>query len=182
MYKLNKHCSLPKGVWMAGVLLLVLSFNACRTARNAGRKDGDGFVRVFDGASLNNWVGDTTYWRVEDSCLVGVVTPATLLKRNSFIIWQDDMPENFEIRVAFKVSAQGNSGINYRSGKIEGFPYLLRGYQADLDGAKTIPAVTMKSVSGPHLPPREKRRSYRRSLLTPTLCRPISRIINGCRR
>ncbi len=45
------------------------------------------------------------------------------------------MPENFEIRVQYKISAQGNSGINYRSEKVEGFPYVLRGYQADLDGA-----------------------------------------------
>jgi hypothetical protein len=132
---MHKFYSLPKGVWMAGVLLSVLSFDGCRTARNTGQKDRDGFVRIFDGATLNNWMGDTTYWRVEDSCLVGVVTPATLLKRNTFIIWQGDMPENFEIRVEYKVSAQGNSGINYRSEKVEGFPYVLRGYQADLDGA-----------------------------------------------
>ena len=132
---MHKLYSLPKGAWMAGVLLLVLSINACRTARSAGQKDGDGFVRIFDGATLNNWMGDTTYWRVEDSCLVGVVTPATLLKRNTFIIWQGDMPENFEIRVEYKISAQGNSGINYRSEKVEGVPYVLRGYQADLDGA-----------------------------------------------
>src|SRR3984957_15224831 len=132
---MHKPGSLPKGAWMAGVLLLGLSFNACRTARNAGQKDGDGFVRIFDGATLNNWVGDTTYWRGEDSCLVGGVTPAPLLKRNTFIIWQGNMPENFEIRVEYKISAQGNSGINYRSEKVEGFPYVLRGYQADLDGA-----------------------------------------------
>ena len=94
-------------------------------------------VRIFDGRTLDNWVGDTTYWRVEDSCLVGVVTPQTLLKRNTFIIWQGDMPENFEIRVEYKVSASGNSGINYRSEKVEGLPYVLRGYQADLNGANT---------------------------------------------
>ena len=135
MYKLNTRGSFPKKAWMAGVLLSLLSFDGYRTARNTGQKDEDGFVRIFDGQTLHNWVGDTTYWRVEDSCLVGIVTPATLLKRNTFIIWQGDMPENFEIRVQYKISAQGNSGINYRSEKVEGFPYVLRGYQADLDGA-----------------------------------------------
>jgi hypothetical protein len=49
----------------------MLSFNACRTTRSAGQNDGDGFVRIFDGATLNNWVGDSTYW-----------------KRNTFIILQ----------------------------------------------------------------------------------------------
>jgi hypothetical protein len=111
------------------------SLNSCHPAKEARASDKDGFVRIFDGKTLHNWVGDSTYWRVEDSCLVGVVTPATLLKRNSFIIWQGDMPENFEIRVEYKISAQGNSGINYRSEKMEGLPYVLRGYQADLDGA-----------------------------------------------
>jgi hypothetical protein len=120
---------------MGVALFSALSFDGCRTAKNTGYKDEEGFVRIFDGSTLHNWVGDTTYWRVEDSCLVGVVTPATLLKRNTFIIWQGEMPESFEIRVEYKISAGGNSGINYRSEKIPGFPYLLRGYQADLDGA-----------------------------------------------
>jgi hypothetical protein len=111
------------------------SLNGCHPVKEARGSDKDGFVRIFDGQTLHNWVGDTTYWRVEDSCLVGVVTPATLLKRNSFIIWQGVMPGNFEIRVEYKISAQGNSGINYRSDKMEGLPYVLRGYQADLDGA-----------------------------------------------
>jgi hypothetical protein len=111
------------------------SLISCHPVKKASDHEKDGFVSLFDGKTLHNWVGDTTYWRVEDGCLVGVVTPETLLKRNSFIIWQGDMPENFEIRVEYKISAQGNSGINYRSEKIEGFPYVLRGYQADLDGA-----------------------------------------------
>jgi hypothetical protein len=137
MYKLNRNFTKSKTAWVSGALLSVLLLGSCHTVKKAGHKDEDGFVRIFDGRTLDNWVGDTTYWRVEDSCLVGVVTPATLLKRNTFIIWQGDMPENFEIRVEYKVSAEGNSGINYRSEKIEGFPYALRGYQADLNGANT---------------------------------------------
>ncbi len=44
------------------------------------------------------------------------------------------MPGNFEIKVEYKVSSKGNSGINYRSEQVEGEPYALRGYQADLNG------------------------------------------------
>jgi len=97
----------------------------------------EGYVPIFDGKTLNNWKGDSTYWKVEDGCLVGVVTPSTLLKRNTFIIWQGKMPENFEVKVEYKVSAEGNSGINYRSEQVEGLPYALRGYQADLNGPNT---------------------------------------------
>lgn len=93
-----------------------------------------GFVPIFDGKTLNNWTGDSTYWKVEDGCLVGTVTPQTLLKQNTFIIWQGQMPENFEIKVEYKVSPKGNSGINYRSERVEGTTYALRGYQGDLNG------------------------------------------------
>lgn len=97
----------------------------------------DGFVTIFDGKTLNNWVGDSTYWRVEDGCLTGTVTPETLLKRNSFIIWQGQMPDDFELVLEYKISEKGNSGINYRSEQVEGLPFALRGYQADLNGPNT---------------------------------------------
>ena len=119
------------------VLLSVLCFYNCRTAKNPGLDDEQGFTRIFDGKTLDDWEGDSAYWRMEDSCLVGIVTPATLLKRNTFIIWKGSMPGDFELRVDYKVSTEGNSGINYRSEKIEGMPYALRGYQADLNGANT---------------------------------------------
>ena len=91
-------------------------------------------ITIFDGKTLNGWQGDPTYWRVENGVLVGEVTPETLLKRNSFLIWEGDMPPDFELKVEFRVSEKGNSGINYRSEKVEGVPFALRGYQADLDG------------------------------------------------
>jgi hypothetical protein len=137
MRNLSGSFNTPIFFRIPGALLLVLSFGSCYTVKIAGHKDKDGFIRIFDGRTLNNWAGDTTYWRVEDGCLVGVVTPETILKRNTFIIWQGNMPENFELSVEYKVSANGNSGINYRSEKTEGLPYALRGYQADLNGANT---------------------------------------------
>lgn len=95
----------------------------------------DGFVSIFDGRTLNNWEGDSTYWRIEKGILTGEVTPATLLKRNSFIIWRGGTPEDFELMLEYRISSQGNSGVNYRSEEVEGFPYALRGYQCDIDGA-----------------------------------------------
>jgi hypothetical protein len=126
-----------KNTSISGMLIGALLLNSCHTIRKARYKDKGDFVQIFDGKTLNNWVGDTTYWRVEDSCLVGIVTPETLLKRNSFIIWQGNMPDNFEIRLDYLISDKGNSGINYRSEKVEGIPNALRGYQADLNGANT---------------------------------------------
>lgn len=97
-------------------------------------ESNDGFVPIFDGKSLNGWEGDSRYWRVEDGEIVGEVTPTTLLKQNNFLIWRGGQPGNFELKVQFRISAKGNSGVNYRSEEITGTKYLLRGYQADIDG------------------------------------------------
>ena len=94
----------------------------------------EGFQPIFDGI-LKNWDGDPQYWRVENNILIGEVTSTNLLKQNSFLIYRGATPKNFELKVEFRISDHGNSGINYRSVEIGGTKWLLRGYQADIDGA-----------------------------------------------
>ena len=96
--------------------------------------DETSFKSVFNGINLDGWKGDSTYWRVENGALVGEVTPETILKRNSFIIYEKSQPENFELKLSYKISISGNSGINYRSQIIDSIPFALKGYQADIDG------------------------------------------------
>lgn len=98
-------------------------------------QEKDGFVKIFDGKTLNGWEGDPKYWRVENGNLVGEITPATLLKTNSFLIWRGGRPADFELSLEFKITKSGNSGINYRSIELSDVPYALKGYQADIDGA-----------------------------------------------
>ena len=92
------------------------------------------FISIFNGVSLEGWEGDPTYWRVEEGQIIGEVTPETILKRNSFLIWRGGAPEDFELKLEYKVSESGNSGINYRSVEVEDTPYALKGYQCDIDG------------------------------------------------
>jgi hypothetical protein len=94
-----------------------------------------GFVQMFDGKTLNGWEGDPAYWRVENGKIVGEITPATLLKRNSFLIWRGGTPADFELTLEFKITQAGNSGINYRSEELKDIPFALKGYQLDIDGA-----------------------------------------------
>jgi len=94
----------------------------------------EGFQPIFDG-TLKNWDGDSQYWRVEDHILIGEVTLNNLLKQNSFLIYRGSTPKDFELKADFRISDHGNSGINYRSVEIPGTKWLLRGYQADIDGA-----------------------------------------------
>jgi hypothetical protein len=98
-------------------------------------ESSEGFQPIFDGETLKGWEGDPKYWRVENHTLVGEITPETLLKQNSFIIWRGGAPADFELKAEYRITSQGNSGINYRSVEIPGTKYLLRGYQADIDGA-----------------------------------------------
>lgn len=96
--------------------------------------DAEGFVPIFDGKTLDGWEGDPKYWSVQNGNLTGEVTPETLLENNTFIIWQGGQPGDFELKLEFRIADAGNSGINYRSDKIDTIPYALKGYQADIDG------------------------------------------------
>jgi hypothetical protein len=121
-----------KGGQVRLLLLAVLTGGIATTC--LGQKEKDGFVQLFDGKSLKGWDGDPTYWRVENGNLVGEITPATLLKTNSFIIWRGGEPGDFELKGEFNITQEGNSGINYRSEPVADVPFALRGYQADIDG------------------------------------------------
>lgn len=96
--------------------------------------DMEDFISIFDGKSLEGWSGDPKYWSVENGNLTGKVTPETLLKRNTFIIWEGGEPDDFELKLEFRISETGNSGINYRSEPLDTIPFAVRGYQADIDG------------------------------------------------
>ncbi len=104
-----------------------------------GGSDEAGFVEIFDGKSLKGWEGDPGYWRVENGAMVGEITPATVIKSNTFIIWRGGEPANFELKVDFRITSGGNSGINYRSVVVPdkvttSNKFAMRGYQCDIDG------------------------------------------------
>jgi hypothetical protein len=96
--------------------------------------DESGFVSIFNGKTLAGWAGDTNYWRVENGELIGEVTPTNLLKQNSFIVWHGGETRDFELKVEYRISPKGNSGINYRSVMVTNGPWTMKGYQADIDG------------------------------------------------
>jgi len=125
---------LNKGV-LTVMASLVVAFIMVGQVSCIAQKKEKGFVKIFDGKTLKGWDGDTKYWRAENGSLVGEITPETLLKTNSFIVWQGGEPGDFELKGSFKIAEKGNSGINYRSDKVADVPNALRGYQADIDGA-----------------------------------------------
>ncbi len=126
------------------ILSVCIVFSSCHSsnASEDGQKetmqDSSDFVSLFDGTSLKGWEGDTAVWHAKDGMIVGEVTPSsTPLKTNTFLIWSNGKPSGFELKGEYQISAEGNSGIQYRSEEVEGVPFGLRGYQFDIDGANT---------------------------------------------
>ena len=103
-------------------------------SQTVAQRKKDGFVKIFDGKTLKGWEGDPKYWRVENGNLTGEITADKLLKSNTFVIWRGGHPADFELKLEYRISAEGNSGINYRSDQLTEPPFALKGYQADIDG------------------------------------------------
>lgn len=99
------------------------------------------FERIFDGKTLDNWDGDSTYWTIEDGKLVGTVTPETLLKKNSWIVYRGQLVEDFELVLDYRVSTGGNSGVGYRLAVLNDDPVSVRGPQADIHGAEMFTGI-----------------------------------------
>ncbi|MGE0758510.1 MAG: DUF1080 domain-containing protein [Pirellulaceae bacterium] len=109
-------------VWLAGGVLTELP----------GAEE-DGFVSMFNGQDLSGWRGDA-HWSVTDGAITGQTTPDTLLKYNTFLIWEGGKPADFELRLQYKIVG-GNSGVQYRSRVIDEEKYVVSGYQADIDSS-----------------------------------------------
>lgn len=114
--------------------LFLTLFIQC-TFSSADKKDENDFIYLFSNGTLSGWEGDTAYWRIENGVVIGQTgLDKPELKTNTFLIWKEDQPENFELILEYRISEVGNSGINYRSEILEDRPYGMKGYQADIDG------------------------------------------------
>ncbi len=116
------------------LLLFMIMTVSCHSFKRIQR-DSEGYTKIFDGKTLKGWEGDPVYWRIENGAMVGEIIPSTIIKRNTFIIWRGGQPKDFELKVEYRVTAGGNSGINYRSKELTDARYSLKGYQSDIDGA-----------------------------------------------
>jgi hypothetical protein len=131
--------SMTLKIWgILGLLMLAswiswtMSLDSSSSAQASEQQDD--FISLFDGNSLHEWEFDPVYWSVKEGAIVGEITPETVLKNNTFIIWKGGELGDFELKADFWISEKGNSGVQYRSERFTEVPYALRGYQADIDG------------------------------------------------
>jgi arylsulfatase A-like enzyme len=101
------------------------------SAAVSAKPDKEGFVRIFDGKTLRGWDGDKQFWSVKDEAITGVADGS--LKMNRFLSWTHSTVRNFDLRVKVKVTAGGNSGIQYRGTSMPEVDLdIVSGYQCDV--------------------------------------------------
>ena len=102
--------------------------------------DEAGFVSMFNGKDLTGWEGDAKLWSVKDGCIVGQTTADNPVKTNTFLIWRGGKPGDFVLRFSYRIENH-NSGVQYRSHEIEGVPFGMGGYQADILGDGSLTGI-----------------------------------------
>lgn len=93
----------------------------------------DAFKEIFNGKDLSGWKGNRELWSVKDGCITGTTNAEKPLKFNTFLIWDEGKVSNFEMEFDYKLGAEGNSGVQYRSKIIKEEDFIVGGYQADID-------------------------------------------------
>ncbi len=93
----------------------------------------DAFKEIFNGKDLSGWKGNIELWSVKDGCITGTTSAEKPLKFNTFLIWDEGKVGNFELEFDYKLGAEGNSGVQYRSKIIKEEDFIVGGYQADID-------------------------------------------------
>ena len=111
-----------------------------------GRPAEKGFTRIFNGKDLAGWNGNPKFWSVKDGAITGQTTAENPTKGNTFLIWTNGTPGDFELRCSFKLvpgDAQGfaNSGIQYRSKVADPANWVVGGYQADMEAGPTFSGI-----------------------------------------
>jgi uncharacterized protein (TIGR03067 family) len=113
--------------------------------RTATAAPEPGFTSIFNGKDLTGWDGNPALWSVKDGAIVGR-TDEHPIKNNTFLIWTNGQPGDFELRCSFKIEPLNtvgfaNSGIQYRSKVLDPKGWVVGGYQADMEAGKTYTGI-----------------------------------------
>jgi hypothetical protein len=105
-----------------------------------------GFVSIFNGKDLTGWEGNPKLWSVKGGAITGQTTAENPAKGNTFLIWTNGTPSDFELRCSFKLTpgdSKGfaNSGIQYRSKVFDPADWVVGGYQADMEAGPSYTGI-----------------------------------------
>src|SRR5271154_7201603 len=71
----------------------------------------EGFASMFNGRDLAGWDGAANLWSVKDGAIVGQTTLQNPAKENTFLVWTNGQPGDFEMRCSFKIMANNTVGF-----------------------------------------------------------------------
>ncbi len=99
---------------------------------------------IFNGQDLSGWDGDQKLWSVKDGAIRGETTPENKANGNTFLIYEEAPISDFELRLSYRLNATNNSGIQYRSQRIENAKndWVVRGYQHEIRNELKFPNVS----------------------------------------
>jgi hypothetical protein len=136
---------MTRPLFLIAALLLSSQLFAADAARSAPAEPG-GMQSLFNGKDLSGWDGDPRLWSVKEGVIRGETTAENPATGNTFIIWKGGTVKDFDLRLSFRMNANNNSGIQYRSRHItEGNPrnqWVVRGYQHELRNENKLPSVS----------------------------------------
>ena len=101
----------------------------------ATAQTGDGWVKMFDGKTLDGWKATERpeNWKVEDGAIVG-------RGERSHLFWMKEQCENCEFKATAKINKGGNSGMYFRAAF--GGPGWPKGYEAQVNTSHGDPVKT----------------------------------------
>ncbi len=120
------------------VLLLIcviscflLSTHAEASSPSAEPSSSSELVPLFDGKTLEGWsvvpAATASDWSVRQGAIVGLGSADRL----SYLVWQDHMLMDFELKLRYRLLTNGNSGVEIRAQPDTSGKRPFEGYHAD---------------------------------------------------
>ena len=112
----------------------VMMFASVAVAGDKAEKDADGWIKIFDGKSLDGWKANERpeNWTVEDGTITG-------RGARSHLYWMEEEFTDLEFKAEVKLNKGGNSGMYFRAAWGEGWPV---GYEAQVNNSGGDPVRT----------------------------------------
>jgi hypothetical protein len=130
----------------AGILAFLAALALTPAFAPAASEPEEGFVPMFNGKDLTGWEGAPGWWQGRDGVLFAESTPEKPCKRSHYLYWKGGEPGDFDLRFAFRLGGQANSGAQFRSKPRPDWDTW--GYQADLDSAGVYTGCLYQHVRG----------------------------------
>lgn len=133
---------------LASLAALLMCLTPASIAGGQPPAEPDRMVPLFNGENLSGWDGNDKLWSVKDGVIRGETSVSRPCRQNTFLIFEGDDFDDFQLRFEFRSSVANNSGVQYRSARFvddddEGNAnqWRVKGYQFEIRNSHNIPDV-----------------------------------------